>query len=180
MNNTTPRFHPMKAAFLTLGLLSATLITGSATAQTEMPPKDDKPAATGQGAMNQPKRQELLKKYDKNGDGKLDDDELADARAEMRKEGSGTAVRAERQKKLLKEFDKNGDGKLDDAERAQAEKKIQQFREDAEKRRAEILKRFDKNGDGVLDDAERAEAEKAHEEMLKEYDERHGKKAGKK
>jgi Ca2+-binding EF-hand superfamily protein len=174
----------MKTAFLTLCLLSATLITGTVSAQTEMVPTDDKAAPAAGAGMNHPKRQELLKKYDKNGDGKIDDDELADARAYMRKDGGESATRMERQKKLLKEFDKNGDGKLDDAERAQAEKAIQQFRERAEKRRAEIVKRFDKDGDGELNEAERAEAEKAHAALMKEYeqvrDARREKKPGKK
>lgn len=163
----------MRAPSLVLCLLSATLITATAIAQSEMSPKDDKAAPTDKSGMNHPKRQELLKKYDKNGDGRIDDNELADARAEMRKSGSDeSTTRMERQKKLLKEFDKNGDGKLDEAERAQADKAIQNFREKSEKRRAEIVKRFDKDGDGELNEAERAEAEKARAAMTKEVEER--------
>ncbi len=44
-----------------------------------------------------------LKKYDKNGNGKLDDDEKA-------------AQKKDREA-MLKKYDKNGDGKLDDAEK---------------------------------------------------------------
>jgi Ca2+-binding EF-hand superfamily protein len=170
----------MKTASLTLCLLSATLITGSALAQAEMAPPQEKTAPAEGGAMKHPKRQELLKKYDKNGDGRLDDDELAAARTEMRKAGGDGTMKGERQKKMLKEFDKDGDGKLNDAERAQAEKAIEQFRQNGEKRRAEMIKRFDKDGDGELNEAERAEAEKAREEMMKAYDAKREKKAEKK
>src|SRR5438093_2212209 len=61
-------------------------------------------------ADNEPKptvpssREEILKKYDKNGDGKLDEEERA-------------ALRKDREADLLKKYDKNGDGKLDENER---------------------------------------------------------------
>lgn len=45
-----------------------------------------------------------LKKYDKNANGKLDDDEKA-------------AMKKDREEQM-KKWDKNGDGKLDDAEKA--------------------------------------------------------------
>ena len=45
-----------------------------------------------------------LKKYDKNGNGKLDDEEKA-------------AQKKDREE-MIKKYDKNGDGKLDDAEKA--------------------------------------------------------------
>lgn len=46
----------------------------------------------------------MLKKYDKNGDGKLDDEEKA-------------AMKKDREEQV-KKYDKNGDGKLDEEERA--------------------------------------------------------------
>ncbi|MEW6303650.1 MAG: hypothetical protein AB1705_09280 [Verrucomicrobiota bacterium] len=55
------------------------------------------------------KREEaLLKKYDKNGNGKLDPDEK-----EAQKKDADA---------YLKKYDKNGDGKLDDAEKEAAKK----------------------------------------------------------
>jgi len=45
-----------------------------------------------------------LKKYDKNANGKLDDEEKA-------------AMKKDREE-MIKKYDKNGDGKLDDAEKA--------------------------------------------------------------
>jgi hypothetical protein len=50
------------------------------------------------------KRAEFIKKYDKNGDGKLD-------KAEW------DAARKSHQAELLKRYDKNGNGKIDDDER---------------------------------------------------------------
>src|ERR1041384_3309144 len=57
-------------------------------------------------------KQELLQKFDKNGDGKLDDAERADMKAAF------AAKRAEHHKEMLTQYDTNKDGKLDDAERA--------------------------------------------------------------
>ncbi len=74
---------------------------------------------------------ETLKMFDKDGDGKLNDDERAAMREQMRKN---------REKK----FDTNGDGKLDDTERAAM----------LEARKAHV-KEFDKDGDGKLSDEER-------------------------
>lgn len=48
---------------------------------------------------------EVLKKYDKNGDGKLDESERQAMREDLKKD-------------RLKKYDKNGDGKLDEQERA--------------------------------------------------------------
>jgi hypothetical protein len=80
---------------------------------------------------------EMIKKFDTNGDGKLDDAERAAAREafqKMRAQGGaapgrpggpgGPGAFAE----LLKRFDTNGDGKLDDAERAAAREAFQKMR----------------------------------------------------
>lgn len=114
---------------------------------------------------------ERIRPYDKDGDGKLSDEEKAAAKNYMRERGE----QPERRKQMLKRFDKDGDGKLSDAERIEMEKAREQFGANREKRQAEILKRFDKDGDGQLNDAERAEAEKAREEMQKK---RRGKERG--
>jgi len=56
-------------------------------------------------------RSKALEKYDKNANGKLDDDEREAMRKERRTENTAAA---------LKKFDKNGDGKLDASEREAA------------------------------------------------------------
>lgn len=125
-----------------------------------------------------PSREEMLKRFDKNGDGQLDDNEKNAARAEFAarggKPGEGGGMSPERKAELMKRFDKNNDGKLDDAERAAARAEFEKMRgakggdgkpgagKPGEGRglpsREEMLKRFDKNGDGQLDDAEKAAA----------------------
>ena len=90
--------------------------------------------------------EEMLKRFDKNGDGQLDDGERNAMResfgGQRGQRGPGGFNSAE----MLKRFDKNGDGQLDEEERAAMR----------ETTRQEMMKRFDKNGDGQIDDEERA------------------------
>ncbi|MBI2813826.1 MAG: hypothetical protein HYX71_06045 [Opitutae bacterium] len=131
----------MKTSTVSPTLLALVLLALPAAAQTEMAAADT-PAESG-GRMKK-NHQELIRRHDKNGDGRLDDAEKAAAHAAMRKQGGGGN---ERRKQILKRFDKDGDGQLDDAEQAEAAK----FR-------AEQVKKFDRDGDGQLNDAERATA----------------------
>jgi hypothetical protein len=61
--------------------------------------KKERPAANA--------RAEMLKKYDKNSNGKIDEEERE-------------AMRKDREAEAIKKFDKNGDGKLDNSEREAA------------------------------------------------------------
>lgn len=121
-----------------------------------------------------------MRRFDKNGNGKLDDAEWAAARAQFEQREKAAAKEraaatpgpkagaklppkaAEVRAKALKEFDKDEDGKLDDAERAAMAA--------ANRTRAEenprILRRFDKNRDGKLDDAEWAVARQQVGDLL--------------
>jgi hypothetical protein len=92
---------------------------------------------------------EALKQFDKDGDGKLSEDERK-AMMEARK-AMGDKMRLAHEK----EFDKNGDGKLDDAERATMMESFKQRNPEAAGRMQEMVKRFDKDGDGKLNDDER-------------------------
>jgi hypothetical protein len=83
---------------------------------------------------DEPARKELIQKFDKNGDGKLDDAERAQMKAAFE------ARRAERHKEALAKYDVNKDGKLDDAERTAMH----------EARLTERFQAMDKNGDGKL------------------------------
>lgn len=133
--------------------------------------------AEGQGvAVAAPERRAppatLLKEFDKDGDGKLNEAE----RTAMRE-----AFKARREQAIKareKEFDKNGDGKLDDAERAAFEAAQKAQMEQMMKAREKL---FDKDGDGKLNDEERKEMmsamQRRHaqpnpmlEEMMKRYD----------
>jgi HlyD family secretion protein len=64
--------------------------------------------------------EELIKQYDKDGDGKLDDTEREAMRAAMRErfggQGGQGGPRMSREE-MMKQYDKNGDGELDETER---------------------------------------------------------------
>jgi len=78
---------------------------------------------------------ESVKKYDKNGDGKLDDSERA-------------AYQKDRQAELIKKYDKNGDGKVDETERqAMIEERQKQREEAIAKRQAEQKKKEEEKKD---------------------------------
>jgi Ca2+-binding EF-hand superfamily protein len=73
--------------------------------------ENDKP----QNRNRQGSRGDIIKKYDKNGDGKLDEKERAQARKE-------------RESEMLKKYDKNKDGKLDEKERNAAREEFRRNR----------------------------------------------------
>lgn len=79
---------------------------GTTTTETKDPVKKGKKIDN----MSPEKKAELLKKFDKDGDGILS----ASEQAEMKK--------AMWEERALKKYDKDGDGKLSDEERAEAEK----------------------------------------------------------
>jgi Ca2+-binding EF-hand superfamily protein len=86
------------------------------------------------------------KRYDKNGDGELDEGEKATMQKawdKRRKEG--------RERMEMARFDKNKDGTLDPEETAARDK----GRAEWAKRMADYVKKYDKNGDGKVDDKER-------------------------
>lgn len=116
------------------------------------------------------RQNDLLQRYDKNGDGRIDEDERVDAKEEMLKENvdrqmariaaaqaSPEQVRA----RLLALFDQNKDGELDEDERALAQK----FAEERSANptpmsaalREQLIKRFDKNANGRIEPEERQE-----------------------
>ncbi len=124
-----------------LFIISLTLAFGIGSLWAEDKPakKERKPAAQ-RGA---PVREAILKKFDKDGDGKLSEEERAEARKSF---SGGRPPRSPAA--LIKKFDKDGDGKLNEEERAA-------LREEGLKRRKEMLKKFDKDGDGKLNAEER-------------------------
>jgi len=114
------------------------------------------------------KADELLQRFDKNGDGRLDDDERADAKDAMMQENldrqmarinAGAPDGGERfRAQALALFDRNKDGRLDDDERAEAQRFAEARREPGAAL-GELTKRFDTNGNGQLDPEERGQAE---------------------
>jgi hypothetical protein len=90
-------------------------------------------AAQGYGGGNGG-RAGLIQKYDTNGDGQLDAQEIAAMRADIQ------AKREARRAKLLAKWDTNHDGKLEPEERMAMR----------QARAEEMFKRLDTNGDGEL------------------------------
>jgi EF hand len=82
---------------------------------------EKKPAPTTPPAAGGAKLPDALKKYDKNGDGKLDEEERK-------------TFQKERQAEIMKKYDTNSDGKLDEKER-------QVMMEDRKKERDEMMKK---------------------------------------
>lgn len=121
-------------------------------------------AKQGKGRGGAQAREEMLKQYDANKDGKLDETE----RAKMVEDRIAKIKAGEVAPFLLQRFDEDKDGKLSDAEK---EKLIASLKSggfgggaggaggrggaDFQKR---LLDRFDANKDGKLDDAEKAKA----------------------
>lgn len=117
--------------------------------------------------MRSKRGEELLKRYDKNGDGKLDDDERADAKeATMQEQIDRQMNRANARPggseqfrlKALEMFDKNRDGRLDDDEKDQA-RKFAEMLQPALGGLEEITRRFDQNANGRIDPEERTQIE---------------------
>ena len=133
----------MKKTVLSATLCSATLFLAVARADE---PKTAPSAAPAPAPVMDAASADLLKRYDTNHDGKLDENELAVAHEGMLKQNFTGNAGGERGKKfraaMLQRFDRNGDGRLDDEEKAAMKKYF--------------LDRFDTNHDGRLDDDERA------------------------
>ena len=104
--------------FLTIGLV----------AKPEKKGKGDRPA--------RPSKEEIIKKFDKDGDGKLSEEEKAEIRKSMANRKPPSHI--------IEKFDKDGDGKLCDEEKAAIRK--------------EMMAKFDKDGDGKLGPDERKAA----------------------
>ncbi len=135
-------------------------------------------------------RKQILEKFDKDGDGKLSDEEKAAARKAFANRGDQARPAggqlADRFKEIVAKYDKDGDGKLNEAERTAAREELSKLRgagDAAVPNRQELMKKFDKNGDGKLDDEERAALRKElaqrgglggaalnREEVMKKFD----------
>ena len=118
---------------LTLGAMIGSCLIASAQDAPKRPERPQRPLPP-----------ELLKEFDKDGDGKLSADEMK-AMREAR-----IAKMEEMKKEMLEKYDADKDGKLSEDERAKA-------RADRE---AEMLKKFDTDGDGKLSDEEKAKMPK--------------------
>jgi len=153
------------------------------------PPSQSSASGTSSGSSEKGRAlyAELRKKFDKNGDGDLDETERAAMGVEVEKmraagtlpEGFGrgrTRGRggpgSERYAELRKKYDKNGDGELDASERASMQASGEGFGGrggsgggSGSERFQAMIKRFDADGDGQLDDTEKAAMRAEFEKM---------------
>ena len=145
-----------------------------AAAQTPAPPSaDDTPMSV---------KIQLLKKYDKDGDGRLNEQERAEAmKAIKEKSADLDELRDKNVQDVIKKFDKDGDGKLDKSELAAFLDEQRKMFENMRARRfrnmpvpKEVLAKYDKDGDGKLSPQERRamfeDARKRRAELVKKYD----------
>ena len=143
----------MKSSSLAPLVLAATLfLAPGLSADDSADPMSATDKAAGENAQ---RHADIMKRFDKNGDGKLDEDEKAAAKEYNRESTAGRQAKAREKfgKRAREKFDANGDGKLDDAEKAKA---AEALRNDPR-----LVRRFDKDGDGKLNDAEAAVAREA-------------------
>lgn len=115
-----------------------------------------------------PDRAEMMKQFDANGDGQLDQTEREAVRKHMESTRGDTGGRGQgaqggrggqgRGPNPMAEFDADGDGKLNDSERAAMREGLQS--------NEQAMKRFDTDGDGKLSDAEWGKASKAVSERM--------------
>lgn len=153
---------------LTMLLALAGLFTLNASAQDDpvRPGRPGGPGGEGGRGTGRPQPSaEDLKKYDKDADGKLSEEER-------------TAMRADREKAMLEKYDADKNGKLDEAE-------TKKMREENPRGRggpggpgggrfqpsAEDIKKYDADKDGKLSDEETKTMREARQkEMLEKYD----------
>lgn len=107
--------------------------------------------ATATSSDRAAKVKEFFAKFDKDGDGKLSEDEKVAAKADLK------AQRDEwTKKRLMKQADQDGNGQLSEDEQKAMDQLQAQHAEKVAAMRAQVQARFDTNKDGTLDDAERA------------------------
>ncbi len=139
-----------------------------------------------QGQMLEELREEALRKFDKDGDGKLNEEERAAARDDFNQRRDAMA------EKLKGAIDTNGDGELDTTEKIIARAALRELvgppmggpggpagprGEDGSPpnpMRQRMIEPFDTDGDGKLSDEERAnasdEVKARHQQMLDRFD----------
>jgi len=123
----------------------------------------------------------MLKKFDKDGDGKLNEEEKRAARVGMRQHWE------KKKAEMMKEFDTDGDGKLSDEEKKAFREEFGKRRKGdkagkkgechdrkrlGDKVRKHLLEKFDKDGDGELSDEEHKAAKASWENKAREMREK--------
>ncbi len=116
---------------------------------------------------------QLLRRFDKNDDGKLDEEERTTARQAIlaintpAKAMQMRSAAVSNREDFLKKYDVNGDGKLDAQERAAAKQALAVNIDGAQDDRDRLLNQFDKNANGKLEANERSALKKFIQQLSK-------------
>lgn len=160
----------MKSIVLLAQTSFAVVLTFGAVAQT--PPDHDAKPAPANLQINQQKGEQIIRQYDKNGDGIIDASERKAAREALEKSGilprPQVSTNITARQDLFRRFDTNHDGKIDEKERAALHAELAKIwgqhatnaaaLERPNFDRKAVFKEFDKDGDGRLSDEERKAA----------------------
>lgn len=123
-------------------------------------------AVPHRGERQRPSREEILNRYDTDGDGALSETERQAMHEDRDGRRGGPPPDMPPREELISQFDTDGDGKLNEAERsamrASMEKQHEERRAEREARRQERMERFDADGDGTLNEDERQAMREAH------------------
>lgn len=171
----------MKKAILILTIAAAATFAWAQERPGPGGPKKDEGLFAG---MDPATRIQLMKQFDKDGDGRLNEEERAAAREVIKNKSADLEqLKKNHAKDVIKKFDVDGDGKLDQEELSafldEQRKLFNKQRRSMGPRRnfkpsKEMLAKFDKNGDGKIDDTERRamfqEARARREALIKKYD----------
>jgi Ca2+-binding EF-hand superfamily protein len=133
--------------------------------QPRPPRPDGKPPGPGED-----RRPEILRKYDRDRDGRLDEEERARLVEDMKRKRLSKEDIAQQLERLavLERFDKDGDGRLNEEELAAAREALdggkpigdEPKKRPASKKQQETLDKYDADGDGKLSAAEKAQIQK--------------------
>lgn len=136
------------------------------------------PADAQQNALAKP-----LRKFDRNGDGRLEGDELRLARQAHNRGGRPAEPNPGRWRDILerlereflrrreKDFDTDHNGQLSDQERQQARSVWRKIAAEITALRDDITARYDRNDDGELNDDERSASRAESERRRREIEE---------
>ena len=115
--------------------------------------------------------QELIKRFDRDGDGRLNEQERQLLQQEMQKRSAPDNATRPSREEILKKYDRNGDGRLDAQELAALRSQVGRTRDGAGSRRSStnrpggnnraLIERFDTNKNGRLDPPEQARMREA-------------------
>ena len=115
--------------------------------------------------------QELTKRFDRDGDGRLNEQERQVMRQEMQKRASTDTANRPSREEVIKKYDRNGDGRLDARELAAMRSQMARTRDGAGNRPSgnnrpggdnrAMIERFDTNKNGRLDPPEQQKMREA-------------------